>query len=135
MTNFEALLNLHPYKCSYLPAGITHKEFHTGPELVDYSLNVNSWLARNCVERSAAGGMYHNIFRPRYIWGKQYALVTKSDYTYSCLNIRDYITEGIIGENIQFRYDFKHSVEIATTVHFKFEEDLLAFRLRWGINE
>ncbi len=135
-TKFEALLKLHPYSSSYLTAIVNRDGVHTGLELISYAYGIDQWLSENCLQQATKHGFYSNHYYPTYMWGNTYAPLSRiSPLGYSRLHIETYTSIQLNGRSSLCMNDFSNSVDIATKVHFKFEQDLLAFRLRWGINE
>jgi len=133
---FEALLKLHPYSSSYLTAIVKRDRPCTGLELLSYAHDIDVWLSEKCIQQATSSGFYANHYYPTYMWGREYAQVSKvSNLGYGRLFTETFKPEGSNSRNTLYKNDLGQTVYIAVEVHFKFEQDLLAFRLRWGINE
>lgn len=99
----------HPHICPHL-WHLWHIEKLTGGEIIDLTVEMQLWLDNNCIENGER----------TFFWDDHY---TKLPFAYN----KDY--KGGIGI-----YNL-HEVSLANFLAFKHREDLLAFRLRWGIQD
>jgi hypothetical protein len=114
----STLLNTHPYYIDYLQALVSKESSYAGFELAQLAYKVGEWLEENCTD---------------YTYSYTYAPISVSNYGYTILDIEIHTPQTTTLAREQFINVFSQSVDIATAVFFKHEQDLLAFRLRWGL--
>lgn len=93
-----------PHTCAHL-WHLWNKEHLTGKQILARTLEMQMWLDANCIVNG----------KRTFIWSIEY---TKFPQDY----------------NVQYS-GFKgvNTISLANCIYFKHEQDLLAFRLRWGI--
>ena len=81
----------------------------SGIQILERTEEMHKWLFANCIENGEC----------TFIWDNHY---TK----YPANVNKDYCGISIFGRS-------SHEISLSNSVAFKYEQDLLAFRLRWGI--
>lgn len=99
----------YPYKCAYL-WHLWNVEKLTGSQMLDRVIEMQDWLDSNCWEN-----------------GNRTFLWDNNNSTFPFQYNRDY--------NGSVNKAYVHEITLSNFIAFKRKDDLLAFMLRWGIQD
>jgi len=111
----------YPHCCAYLWY-LLQVEHLTGKEIIGRIQEYSKWFYENCRELQAKNEGQPVVFRPVWTWSVASTLVP---LTYSMFKP---VPSG-------FAYGDSEEREFPNAIYFMYKEDLLAFKLRFGIND